>query len=594
VAAVPGVGEKFNQQFELLEVLGSGGVSTVFKARQLEGDRLVALKVLATVENDNEKFKERFLREAKAAAEFSHEGVASVLQCGQSDSGLAFAVMEFVEGESLRKTLKAEERLPTLRALKIARRAAAILEALHAKGILHRDLKTDNIFLLAQPEPDTVKLVDFAFAYLEEGDSFVRAGTLIGSPRYLSPEQGGGKAADARSDIYSLTVCLYEMLTGEKPYSANTSALLLYKHLNDPVPQIQQGQIDRFLPAVNEVISRGLAKLAGERYQSMSAFADALAVLSVDLEKVKATAVVKKDAAEESPKKDSRMGIIAAVIFVLLALLGTMIVLSPQHRKTEAEFEKHRSERKKSTIAFLEKDIARLERRKSSHAGDPESINNLTSRLRDLSEAQRDSGELAAAERSISRAITVFSENSAAFKDPDMIIKLKGQLALIRVQAKEYKGAADILAQASNQLVASGAGPGFNRRESCLIPARLELNIHLHKFDLAGRDLNAVFDLGHSVDKNSSDAPPAVATAKTAWELVSAEDLKDPQEKLAALAFVDLLIERMLDTDREMCKAPADTARNLLSGIPSDTPGYKPLADRTQALLSRSAHGVHH
>jgi serine/threonine protein kinase len=585
VAAVPTPGEKFNQQFEVLEVLGSGGVSTVLKAKQLDGDRLVALKVLHTVENDNNKFKERFLEAARTASKLRHSGVARILQSSESDTGMAYAVMELVEGTSLRKLLKTEERLPALRAIKIAAQTAEIMEAAQAEGILHRDLKTDNIIVLNEPQPDTVKIVDFAFAYLEEGDTFVRSGTLIGSPRYLSPEQGGGKAADQRSDIYSLTVCLYEMLTGDKPYSANTSALLLYKHLNDPIPQIQQGQIDRFLPAVNDVINKGMAKLPDERYQSMKELSAALASLGKDLEKVKPVEVVKKDGSAESAQKGPPVGAIAGVIFILLLIvLGTAIYLKPQQKKTEAEFGKYKSEHKKNTIAFLEDDVKRLERRNSSRGNDPEYLRNLATRLRDLSEAQRDSGELSGAEKSITQAISLYKNNSAG--DPETLARLKGQLALIKVQAKDYKGAEDILAEAQAALPpAPVSSSGVSRKEACLIPARLELNIHLHRFDAAGRDLAAVFDFGHSISKDQPDAPPAVATAKTAWLLVSDLQLKDVQEKMAELAFIDLLMDRLLDTDKDVCKAPSEKARALSSEIPADTPGFKPVAERTQALL---------
>lgn len=582
---VPAKGEKFNQQFELLEELGSGGVSTVFKARQLSADRLVALKILHSAENSNDKFKERFLNEVKAWSGFTHGSLPRIFEYGESDQGMAFAAMEYIEGKSLRKVLKGEERLASLRAIKIASDVALIMQLLHEAGILHRDLKTDNIILLDSPQPDTVKVVDPAFAFLDEADNFVRAETLIGSPRYVSPEQAGRKPAEARSDIYSLTVCFYEMLTGEKPFSANNSALLLYKHLNEPIPQIQPGQIDRFAPAVNDLVARGMAKKPGDRFQSMKELAEALGSLKAELEKVKPIAVVKTSVPAGSQKGSPTMAIAGVVLMILLALVGTAIFMKPHSVKTEAEFGKIKSEHKKNTIAFLQSDIKRLERKKSSQKLD-EYLHNVTLRLRDLADAQRDSGDLAGAEKSIAQAFKLLNDNAGSYSNPDTLARLNGELALIKVQSKEYKGAQAVLSEAEAALKKPSPDT-VDRREASLIPARLELNIRLHKFDQASKDLAAIFEFGRTGGKDKADTPPALATAKASWEVFSSEPLKDAQEKLAALSFVDTVLENLLDADRDICKAPSETARNLLSSIPADTPGYKQTAERTQALLAR-------
>jgi hypothetical protein len=178
------------------------------------------------------------------------------------------------------------------------------------------------------------------------------------------------------------------------------------------------------------------------------------------------------------------------------------------------------------------------------------------------------------------------------------MLKLQAQMALILVRSNDFDGAAKTLAEAQQQLpapsknAADGAA-ALNVKESWLIPARIEMNIHLHKFDLAAKDLGTAFglshgsvDLDHSDEKELADAPPAVQTARRAAELLSAETFKDAQDKLAALSLVDVIFQNLLDTDKDLCKQPSQIARRLLAEIPTDTPGLEPVAKQTNTLVS--------
>jgi serine/threonine protein kinase len=285
MSVFPKPGEIFDGRYQLLDVLGSGGLGTVFRALQIDCGRQIALKILYSPLSDQDESRERFLREARALGRLNHIGIVTVYHIAVSETGFAYIAMELLRGTTLRSLLN-EERLASLRALKITRQVADTLSYVHENGIVHRDIKPENIILAAEPEPDTAKLVDFGLVRLEQEQKLTSTGMLIGSVNYMSPEQCQGKVADSKSDVYSLTVCLYEMLSGSKPFQADTPIGLLYKHQHEKVPEIDAQQVDRFHQRINEVISKGMAKSPDERYQNMAEFSEALSTLSSTLERV--------------------------------------------------------------------------------------------------------------------------------------------------------------------------------------------------------------------------------------------------------------------------------------------------------------------
>ena len=219
----PEVGDFFEHRYDLLEVLGSGGVGTVFKARQTESDRLIALKVLHPHVLLAEEIKQRFLREAQALNKLSHNNIVTVYHLGLSENALPYLAMELIEEVSLRKSLVDAGRLPANRVFRIMKQLCSALCCMHESGIIHRDLKPENIMLVQKPEPDTVKIIDFGLVKVEAGSEqkLTTTGLLVGSLNYMSPEQCQGQKADARSDIYALAICMYEMLAGEPPFTSD-------------------------------------------------------------------------------------------------------------------------------------------------------------------------------------------------------------------------------------------------------------------------------------------------------------------------------------------------------------------------------------
>lgn len=280
----PKTGDKFNDRFLLLEQLGSGGLGTVFKARELDSGRELALKILHDKDMiENEEFGKRFLREAKTLGEMEHAGIVKIYFIGIDESGAAFLAMELLQGKSLREVLIESKQLSPKRAIMIVRRLAEVLEHVHARGVIHRDLKPENIMISDLPELDTVKLLDFGLASFHAEQKLTRTGAIIGTASYMSPEQCRGKRADERSDVYSLTVCFYEMLTGAPPFCAENPVNVLAKHISENVPELTQSLLGPVARPINAFISKGLAKEPDKRFQSMKEFLSELDLMEDSL-----------------------------------------------------------------------------------------------------------------------------------------------------------------------------------------------------------------------------------------------------------------------------------------------------------------------
>ncbi|MBX9722171.1 MAG: tetratricopeptide repeat protein, partial [Candidatus Obscuribacterales bacterium] len=202
----------------------------------------------------------------------------AVYNMGIGTGGLPYLVMEYVVGQSLRGLINSLGQVPVLQSLRIIRDAARAMKYVHDNGIVHRDLKPENILIAQVPDPDTVKIIDFGLIRLVNPSAaeqkLTSTGALIGTSSYMSPEQCKGQAVDFRSDIYSLTVCLFELMLGKRPFDADSSIGLIYKHVNEETPQILSSQVDCFHPILNEIISRGMAKDPKDRYDSMQDMAN--------------------------------------------------------------------------------------------------------------------------------------------------------------------------------------------------------------------------------------------------------------------------------------------------------------------------------
>jgi serine/threonine-protein kinase len=277
------IGERFGN-YRAVSLLGEGGMGAVYLAEHPGIGRRVAIKVLRPDMGHDPQLLTRFLNEARAANAIRHPNIIEVLDSGTTDKGMSYLVMELLEGEVLSARIKRLSRLDERSAIEIAMQAASGLGAAHAKGITHRDLKPDNIFVIPEesdPSRERVKILDFGIAKLHSlsGDSLkTRTGTLMGTPIYMSPEQClGTKEVDHRSDVYSLGVILYEMLAGRPPFVSEGFGELLTMHLHEPAPPLRQ-----FAPQLSSEIEfavlKMLVKKPDGRYQSMADVRAALAV----------------------------------------------------------------------------------------------------------------------------------------------------------------------------------------------------------------------------------------------------------------------------------------------------------------------------
>jgi serine/threonine protein kinase len=238
--------------FELLNKIGQGGMGTVFRAQQKSLDRVVALKVLPPSIAKDQKFIERFQREARASAKLNHPNIVQGIDVGLDPStGLWYFAMEYIDGPNVAAVLKQQRVLPEEQVLSIGRDVARALECSWGAGIVHRDIKPDNILISAQGE---TKLADLGLAKQTHDDAGVtQSGQAIGTPFYMAPEQVRGKSdeIDIRTDIYALGATLFQMATGRPPYDGETSAVIMSKHLTEPVPKARQAN-----PALSEGFSR--------------------------------------------------------------------------------------------------------------------------------------------------------------------------------------------------------------------------------------------------------------------------------------------------------------------------------------------------
>ena len=281
----PHVGETLAGKYLIEELIKSGGMGSVYRGKHILMDKRVAIKVLRPSLAMDDAVVARFSREAKAASRISHPHAVNVTDFGESENGVVFLVMEYLDGQTLKEIIKKEGAMPLDRTIEIVRQVSGALDAAHEQGVIHRDLKSDNIMLSETNGGEWAKVLDFGIAKIQQpdgaGDMDVTAANLvIGTPQYMSPEQCSHSGPiDARSDVYSLGIIVYEMLAGRVPFSGESPTVIMMKQVQDEPPSILEARPD--LPAgIASVITRALAKQPVDRFQSAGDLSRALAEVS--------------------------------------------------------------------------------------------------------------------------------------------------------------------------------------------------------------------------------------------------------------------------------------------------------------------------
>ncbi|MFK0289022.1 protein kinase [Streptomyces sp. NPDC090442] len=266
-------------RYQLRDLLGAGGMASVHLAYDSVLDREVAIKTLHTELGREQAFRERFRREAQSVAKLTHTNIVSVFDSGEDelDGGMVpYIIMEYVSGQPLRSALDADiaqhGAMPTDKALKVTADVLAALEASHEMGLVHRDIKPGNVMMTKR---NVVKVMDFGIARAMQSGvtSMTQTGMVVGTPQYLSPEQALGRGVDARSDLYSVGIMLFELLTGQLPFDADSPLAIAYAHVQEepPVPS----SINRSLPpAVDALVARALKKNPNDRFPTAEAMRD--------------------------------------------------------------------------------------------------------------------------------------------------------------------------------------------------------------------------------------------------------------------------------------------------------------------------------
>jgi serine/threonine-protein kinase len=321
------IGAVLSGRYRLESKIGSGGMSTVYLARDETLERSVAVKVLHGEISDQPDQLERFRREARAVAQVSHPNVVAVIDAGE-DGGHPYIVFEYVEGETLKHRIDRLGRLPVDEAVAYAIEIGRGLAAAHARRLVHRDVKPQNVLI---DSDGRAKVTDFGIARSLESDGLTKTGRVLGTTDYVSPEQAMGQGVDARSDIYSLGVLLFEMLTGKVPFEAETLVGVAMKHVNEPLPNVQKRRPE-VSSALAAVIERSTAKEPKKRYPDMGAMlADLESALEVEVARAggahgEATTVI-----DSVPRRrrllTGRNVSIAGIALVALAAIAAVVIV---------------------------------------------------------------------------------------------------------------------------------------------------------------------------------------------------------------------------------------------------------------------------
>ncbi|HEX7254328.1 MAG TPA: protein kinase [Gaiellaceae bacterium] len=325
-------GEVIAGRFELVELIGKGGMSSVYKAHDRMLERIVAIKILHPQFTADEEYVERFRREARSVAQLSHPNIVTVIDRGE-DGGRQYIVFECVEGENLKQLVERTGSIPVRDALVLALQMARALSFAHGRGLIHRDVKPQNVLLNADGQ---AKMTDFGIARELDVQGVTITGTVLGTSEYIAPEQARGEQVDAQTDVYSLGVVLYELLTGAVPYDGETFVTVALKHVNEPTPSVLERRPD-VPPRVALAVERAMAKSPSERFGSMNELVDELEACLADLDPgsegatMIARSPVAPAAGRARPRRRRRLGVlwpVAAVLAVLavggLAALGAL------------------------------------------------------------------------------------------------------------------------------------------------------------------------------------------------------------------------------------------------------------------------------
>ncbi len=322
------VGETIADRYELEELVGHGGMSSVYKARDSLLERHVALKILHEQYVADEDFVERFKREARSVAQLQHPNIVTVIDRGE-EGGRQYIVFEYIDGENLKEHVARKGRLDVAEALEIALEVARGLAFAHQQGLVHRDVKPQNVLLNGDGR---AKVTDFGIARSLDVDGMTQTGTVLGTSNYIAPEQASGQRVDAHTDVYALGAVLYELLSGDVPFPGESFVAVAMKHVNEPPPNILDKRGDVPL-RVAATVDRALEKNPDQRFPTMDAFAAELEACLAELNRgeddADATVVIPARQRLQRQRTGSRvpLGIALLALLAIGAIVAGLLLL---------------------------------------------------------------------------------------------------------------------------------------------------------------------------------------------------------------------------------------------------------------------------
>jgi eukaryotic-like serine/threonine-protein kinase len=326
-------GTTLAEKYYVESLIGSGATSRVYRAEHTQMKRPAAIKMLKSNLITDEQSKLRFDQEARAVSSLAHPNLVTVYDVGVAPRGEPYIIMEYLEGESLTEILEREGHMAVQEALRVFIQATDALIHAHKRGVIHRDLKPSNLMLVETDEGDTViKIVDFGLAKLKtltgEHQKLTKTGEVFGSPIYMSPEQCTGKKVDARTDVYSLGIVMYQAFTGRPPFLGKNSIDVIRKQLKDPVPSFREANPELSLSReIESVVMKALCKNPEDRYQTMQQLHDDLLLLQSDRGSMlnfdtEPVLTAQQPTSESLPRR------VALIVLLMVFLVALLTILS--------------------------------------------------------------------------------------------------------------------------------------------------------------------------------------------------------------------------------------------------------------------------
>jgi eukaryotic-like serine/threonine-protein kinase len=326
------VGEVLSDRYEVEELVGTGGMSSVFRAHDRLLDRKVALKVLHPQYSEDEEYVERFRREARAVAALSHPNIVTVIDRGEHE-GRQFIVFEYIDGENLKGLIQRRGPAPVTTALELAMQIARGLSFAHQQGLVHRDVKPQNVLLNGDGQ---AKVTDFGIARsLDVQHGMTQTGTVLGTSDYIAPEQAQGQRVDEHTDVYSLGVVLYEMLTNEVPFPGENFVAVAMRHINEEPPSIRDKRPD-VSPRFEAAVQRAMAKRPEDRFQTMADFCRELEANLAEAQGATVVAPAQPRRARAPRRQGANPWPIVLALLTLIAIGGVIAYLVMRNHNNNA------------------------------------------------------------------------------------------------------------------------------------------------------------------------------------------------------------------------------------------------------------------